>query len=370
MYNNVRSQTSFSRTLDNTAKMGAYYTDVSHCIDLGKKLRFPEGKEVSVLEPSIGDGEAVIALTGARANENIKIFGVELNEKSAKETKAKPEITECLEADFLEGVRIKNSVFSLCFGNPPYMEDDLNEDGKDRVERQFLEKVTNYLSKDGILVWVIPYRSFTEFSSMRFMMCHYDILAVYKFRESEYQKYHQVGIIARKVDGRSVIKPEVDENILRYELDNIPTLDSDAGEGFEVMPSSSEKVTLFCSKVFDTNEAFMRLTDWGSDEFFDDLNKIVNRNLTQEVYKVGDIGKPPIPLKKDSLYLLCTSGCGQGKSGSEEKNDIHLQRGIAEVIEESDIREDETGNATETVTSRTKVTMTIVEQSGRITELS
>ena len=369
MYNTVRNQTGFSRTLDNMAKMGAYYTDVSHCIDLGKKLRFPEGKEVCVLEPSIGDGEAVIALTGARANSNIKIFGVELNRESAKETKAKPEIEECLEADFLEGVRIKNSAFSLCFGNPPYMEDDLNETGKERVEKQFLEKVTNYLSKDGILVWVIPYRSFVEFSSMRYMMCHYDILAVYKFREDEYKKYHQVGIIARKIDGRSVLKPEVDEKIHQYEFNGVPVLSDDDGEGFEVMPSSAEKVTLFCGKVFDTNEAFKRLTDWGSDEFFDDLNKIANRNLTQEVYKVGDIGKPPIPLKKDSLYLLCTSGCGQGKSGSEEKNDIHLQRGVAEVIEESEYKEDDMGNVTETATSRTKVTMTIVEQSGKITEL-
>ena len=124
----IRQQSTFSRTMDNMVKMGAYYTDIEHCIDIGKQLKFPE-TEVSVLEPSIGDGSAVLAVTGKNetTHENVKIFGVELNEISAKECQENPLLEEVLEADFLEGVRIKNNVFSFVFGNPPYMEDDLDE---------------------------------------------------------------------------------------------------------------------------------------------------------------------------------------------------------------------------------------------------
>ena len=59
----IRQQSTFSRTMDNMEKMGAYYTDIEHCIDISKQLKFPE-TEVSVLEPSIGDGSAVLAVTG------------------------------------------------------------------------------------------------------------------------------------------------------------------------------------------------------------------------------------------------------------------------------------------------------------------
>ena len=84
---------------------------------------------------------------------------------------------------------------------------------------------------------------------------------------------------------------------------------------------------------------------------------------------MNNLGKPPIPLKKDSLYLLATSGSGQGLTGSEENSDLHLQRGVAEVIEESEYSTDEKGKEIEKVISRTKVSMTVVENDGKITVL-
>lgn len=370
MYQDIRSQTTFSRTVANTAKMGAYYTDVDHCIDIGKMLIFPD-EEVCCLEPSIGDAKAVMAVTGAKENPKVKIFGVELNGDVAKATKENPYIEECLEADFLEGVKIKNNAFSLCFGNPPYMEDDLADNGTERVERQFLDKVTNYLQKDGLLIWVIPYRSFIDSSSFRFFYNHYDILAVYRFREDEFRKFHQVVVIARKTDTKFALKQDVAAIEAKYSpLDSIPVLPNEPTERFIVKPSEADKITLFCKKEFDYKNAFEMLSLMGTDDRFDALNKFVDKNVSQEKYRVGDLGRPPIPPKKDSLYLMATTGCGQGIAGCEENHDIHLQRGVAEVVEESAVEKDEgSDKAIERVISRTKVTLTIIEQSGKITEL-
>ena len=67
MFNSTRARSArggFSRTVANEARLGAYYTDVSHCRSMSGLFKFPEGEKVCVLEPSIGDGAAAIAVTG------------------------------------------------------------------------------------------------------------------------------------------------------------------------------------------------------------------------------------------------------------------------------------------------------------------
>ena len=84
MENNIFRQSSFSRTIINEAKMGAYYTDAEHCRRIGRLLDFPE--EFIALEPSIGDGSA-IAATLEEATVLPKIYGVELNQNTYEEIK-------------------------------------------------------------------------------------------------------------------------------------------------------------------------------------------------------------------------------------------------------------------------------------------
>lgn len=349
--------------------MGAFYTDASHCKDLANYFNFSETEETTVLEPSIGDGTAVELVTKAKENSKIKIFGVELNGKVASQTKEKSTIEVCLEADFLEGVRIRNNAFAFCFGNPPYLEDDLTGGERERTEKQFLEKVTNYLIRDGLLCWIIPYHIFLDRSNFRFLVGHYDILNVLRFRESEYKKYKQVAIIARKVESRIYLRDELDKKMASYPLDSIPVLSDKAVATYEVPVIPKEQVTLFCSKVFDAEEAFKVLEDLGTSERFSDLRKYHDSRFTTPKFVVNNLGKPPIPLKKDSLYLLATSGSGQGLTGSEQTRDLHLQRGVAEVIEESTYVPNDDSSVVEKVVKRTKVTMTIIENDGKITVL-
>lgn len=86
----------------------------------------------------------------------------------------------------------------------------------------------------------------------------------------------------------------------------------------------------------------------------------------------GELKRPPIPLKKDSLYLLATSGYGQGLAGSEENKDLHLQRGISEIIETErltgeDIEcedEDNIKPGVLVVQTKTSISMSVIENDG------
>lgn len=80
----IHHESSFSRSLANHAKLGAYYTDVEHCMAMGRFLQFPKEDEVLCLEPSIGDGNAIKAVTGKREGDNIHIFGVDLSREAVE----------------------------------------------------------------------------------------------------------------------------------------------------------------------------------------------------------------------------------------------------------------------------------------------
>ena len=120
MYNTRLRGSGFSRTRYNEEKMGAYYTDRAHCVSISGLFKFPNTmeQEVCVLEPSIGDGSAVAAVCGMspmNAGGNIKVFGVELDKQVARETAKKGYVEECICADFTDGVKISNNVFSFVF---------------------------------------------------------------------------------------------------------------------------------------------------------------------------------------------------------------------------------------------------------------
>lgn len=361
---------SFSRTKENEAKMGAYYTDLAHCKDIGKLFRFPD-EEVCVLEPSIGDASAVITVTGAERNSNIKIFGVELNDATARSTKENPCVTALLQADFTNGVYIRKNCFSFAFGNPPYLaEKDENGEKNVRLERVFLDKIVNYLKIGGILVWVIPYNAFIEKSYLRMWMQDFETLAVYKFRGSEYAKYHQIVLVGRRTRTHSPLAPEIAAYYDQWHLSDVPELPSDLSPCIDVMPSYEKDVDLFATRQLDCDAALQYL----SKSISDDLCLAFDSNVSQKSYGEQKLGNPPIPLKKDSKYLLVTAGFTDGVVGSVATNDLHMMRGVANVVENihySDFDEEEAGNDsnTMTVTTSTQMEIRVLENNGTITLL-
>lgn len=364
------TSSSFSRIKENEAKMGAYYTDIAHCKDIRNLFVFPEDKEVCVLEPSIADGRAVIAVTGAEQNTNIKIFGVELNDVVAKNTKCNPYITDVLIADFTNEVIIRKNCFSFAFGNPPYLTEK-NESGDKniRLEKVFLDKIVNYLKIGAILVWVIPYHAFCESSYLRMWMRDFDTEAIYKFREPEYSKYHQIVIVGRKVHRRVNLNNQVEAFTQHWNLGSLQELPNNLLPHILVYPSSESDVDIFTTKIFDENAAYHYLEQG----IPDDIKKAFDKRAAQKQYSGGKLKQPPIALKKDLKYLLVTSGFSDGIIGSDVTDDTHMMRGVANVTEHtycSDSGEDECAKPTTvTITSSTEAELRIIENDGTITLL-
>jgi hypothetical protein len=275
-----------------------------------------------------------------------------------------PDIEKILCADFLNGVKISHSVFSLCFSNPPYGTDYQSGTGL-RIERLFLEKLTNYIKSEGVLVYVIPYSVFSEESFLKIWCARYRTFGVYRFHEREFQKYKQVVAFGIKKVGLGYLRKEFEELYESvHKLDTIPLLPTEYDSSkIKIKPSSSENIEYFSTKDFNLTEARNNL-------FRSSLYKMSSSKLSQTEYSSCSLSSPPIKLKKDLMYLLAVSGGGEGMAGSEENGDLHLQRGNVKVVERSIAEQSDDGEVLyERVTSSSSISMTILENNGKITRL-
>lgn len=352
---NISKQNSFSRVLHNEAKLGAYYTDVEHARRIGRLFAWPD-EEVCILEPSIGNGAAVLACTSAC--ENRRVYGVELNTDTYEnELRYNTEIY-AIHADFLNGVKISNGAFSFCFANPPY---GINDEGE-RLERLFIEKMHAYISKQGLIALVVPYQTATDEGFLKPFFRRFTPLRVYKFDDDEYEKYHQIVIVAQK---NSIFTNPAGAYERFYasisNLSQIPCLpkeDEDV-EQFEVRPSADEKIQYFATLVFDADKAAGDLHSTG-------LYKVLGDRGFPKAYESIAIGRPPVPLSKDNSYLMAICGAGQGLAGSEKTKDLHLQRGTVKTVVDRDIRFLPDGSNELVETTHSKVSLVTVENSGKI----
>lgn len=356
---NVSKQNSFSRTIYNEAKLGAYYTDVSHARRIGWLFQWPD-EEVCVLEPSIGDGKAVLAATSGCAKR--RIYGVELNADTfANDLRDNPEIY-AINADFLSGVKISNGCFSFCFANPPY---GINDEGE-RLERLFIEKMHSYISSMGILALVIPYQCLAdEKKFLKPFFRRFTPMRIYKFDDGEYAKYHQIVVIAQKNTNFSY-PPAAYERFLNIvqDLDTIPYLpkDEETVEKIEVLASSDERIQYFTTLKFDADAAIHGLRS-------SCIYKVLGDRGFPKEYESLSLGRPPVPLSKDNSYLMAICGAGQGKAGSLETKDLHLQRGVVKTVTDREIRKLPDGGSELIETTHSKMSLITVENDGRITVL-
>lgn len=346
-------ESNFSRTMYNIQKAGAYYTDLLHCSRLAQMFDWPE-EEVSILEPSAGNGAAVIEVTKKCTNR--KIFTVELMRDAVKELKNNANIYEALCCDFMS-TKISHKAFSFCFSNPPYL------DNEGRMEISFLKRIEKYLTVDAVLVYVIPMHVATSLDFLEIYLSCFEPLYEFRFSEEEYSKFKQVVFIGRKKE----INVDVQRDILqsyaerkKEEFEELPSVWTN--EKIKVFPSLEKKITFFTAIKFDEEVAFEDLKK--TNPHVRNLKK-----LSIEPYKEDQIGRPPTMPNKNVLYLLSTLGCGSGRTGSAENMDEHLQRGHARVEERKFEELDDKGQIVEVTQKSTKITVTILEQSGKFSIL-
>lgn len=351
-------QSNFSRTLWNDAKLGAYYTDPYHCKRIGRMFRFPN--ETSVIEPAIGDATAVQALLeeSEKGNGNIYIFGVELNVNTYDLVKDK--IPYCLNADFINGVRITNKAFTFCFSNPPY--GTYGDHGNERLETKFVEKIYNYMLPGGYLVLVVSYPTMQIESFYRCLLSGFSFEAIFKFDDKEYAKYKQLVFIGKRRSSRGVLRSELEEFLKNVNLDTIPYLPSfkeDIPVVYEVPESLEKGVEQFTAREFNPENI-------GSSLKSSSLFTVLENKTFQKPFQSIQLGSPPLPLKKDLLYLCAVSGGGQGLAGSEKERDLHLQRGVVKKVETSSIECNESESYVEVLRTGSSITLNIIDNTGNV----
>lgn len=349
-------ESAFFQSMKNVQKLGAFYTDVGHCQRIGNLFDFGQAEEICVLEPSIGDGAAVRAVTNDR--ENCRIFGVEIQRETYQGLLENEQIHYKLNQDFLRGVKISRGVFSFCFMNPPYGEE---RDCKKRLEQLFIEKAAGYLKTGAYMALVIPHYVFKEDTFLSSLLSRFELCAYYRFDDKEYEKFKQVCVILKKKRGAVAGYLRSDKERIQKEIfyvENFPYLpgQNEEVERLEVLPSKDSDVQFFTSLDFDP-EAAAQVLD--KSNLYHELEK-----MFQKKYRGCDLENPVMPVSNDTAYLLAAIGGGQGYAGSEADRTLHLQRGTAERIEEESVGDKQIVN-----TSYTKVKLTILEESGKITVL-
>lgn len=361
MSNFITKENSFSRSLDNVAKMGAYYTDKDHCRRIGMLFNFDAADEICVLEPSIGDASAVKAVLGKKKDDNKKIFGVELNTLTYEEhLKANEDISYCLNADFLSGVKISHAVFSFCFANPPYGE---SKDMRERYEKLFLEKLIPYMKVGAYIAYVIPSYVFAEERFLRLFLSKFDFISSYRFDDKVYQQFKQIVVIGRKKGSFGYLKSAYEELfLLASKVDEMPYLPTEEVEKEKqlVVSTSFEKdMTYFAQKNFDKAAALDELKN-------SSLTSVISLGFPKK-YRGTCLSNPVLPLKKDLAYLCAVTGGGEGLTGSEEDGDLHLQRGVAKIERTSEVKKLPSGEYVEIENSHTVIKLNIISNDQLIT---
>lgn len=361
MSNVITKENSFSRSLDNVAKMGAYYTDRDHCRRIGMLFDFDSAPEMCVLEPSIGDASAVKAVLGKRQGDNKKLFGVELNTQTYEEhLKADADISYCLNADFLSGVKISHAAFSFCFANPPYGE---SKDTKERYEKMFLEKLMPYLKVGAYIAYVIPSYVFTEERFLRLFLSKFDFVSVYRFDDNVYKQFKQVVVIGKKKGSFGYLKSVYEELfLLANKVDEMPCLpkeETEVEQKLIVQCSYEKDIVYFAPKNFDKAAAMDELKN-------SSLTSVISLGFPKR-YSGTCLNNPVLPLKKDLAYLCAVTGGGEGLTGTEEEGDLHLQRGVAKIERTSEIKKLPNGEYVEIENSHTVIKLNIISNDQLIT---
>lgn len=352
----VEKGSTFSRTMSNIGKLGAYYTDVNMCQRIGHLIKWSE--EVNIIEPSIGDASAISAVVGEN-NEGANVYGVELNEESYNALRRQMEEgTTCvkylLKADFLHGVKISQKSFSFCFANPPYGD---AEPGL-RYEQAFEEKLFSYLKKGSLLVYVIPFYMLTDSRFVKSFYARYFPTGIYKFDDEVYRLFKQIVIFAYRREAIGYLKDDLEKWLLRYEsVENIPYLPdiNEDVEKYEVPTSQNEQVQYFTTLRFDA-EAFRGALKKTT------LLMRVGENGCVKRYTPIMAGSPPLPLTKETSHMLGVCGAGSGIAGNEDEGTLHLQRGVVDNITTTNIEVDEeTGKSKLIETSSSATSLHIID---------
>jgi hypothetical protein len=154
---------------------------------------------VRLFDPCAGAGEALAQVAGilrTRTAHEVQTWGVEINPRRAAE--AAERLDHVVPSPFeVVGWKPKRwGVASLLWLNPPY--DFSASTSFRRMETFFLEKATPALEPGGLLVYLVPPAAL-DWQGLRTLWQWYEDLSIYRFPDEEYDRFHQVVILGKRL---------------------------------------------------------------------------------------------------------------------------------------------------------------------------
>lgn len=320
-YGEVTHQNTFSRVVYNQASMGGgsdneCFTNPKIMKSLRGLLRAPvdeDGNELpsTWFDITCGDLRSLGCLADVSNHPQRTLFGCEARADIARKAvgyfpQFKKNILNC---DSAAELKMQNASISVGGLNPPYGSVELNTGKTVRQERRFLEKITPYIMKGGILVWIIPHRVFSELGYLGYLKSAYEILGVWKTvgLTDWFSHMSPVAIIARRQVSCRLSNDELAEVQKRYiKYDDLPDLPAEGSvpmeERFEYPSFDEKNIQLFQTSRFDEHEVFTAFAEQDS-ERPDLLSTRVFKTCLVPEHRNEELCPSPIPLKGSHKVL-------------------------------------------------------------------
>ena len=298
-------------------KMGHYPTPDSVSKRIRGFLQFPHSREVTLLDPCCGEGQALAIV--AEESDYAHTFGIELDRARANAAKKR---LETVVTGGYEEVELSPEGFSLLLLNPPYD----NQEGE-RKEYVFLRDLLTALPSGGVLVYIIPQERLNQ-SVAEFLSANFTDVRVYRFPDPEYEAFGQIVIFAKRSAWSSDTKTTENE-LLKIRGMDLPSLPDHTWTRYPLPTIKKARIRLRdrkpedLSKMADTSPLKERLS-----------TLLDPPSLKTEL-------QPPIPPHQGHLGLLLAAGWLNGKVGEGEQAHVVAGRPEKHIVERTSIEGDE-----------------------------
>ncbi|MFF8391790.1 DUF6094 domain-containing protein, partial [Cellulosimicrobium funkei] len=319
-------------------------------------------------DSNCGEGKILHQLAQPFQNDNCKIttYGIETNTQRA--LKAQEILQHCINAP-IESMIIQNEAVLLLFLNPSNSMNIREDDSSDQKEWNDLYRNTRYLSKRGIMIYIIPSYRFADNQIAQFLASHFFDVGIMRFLDEDYDDYNHCIFIGRKKSGKD---KEVNKDLYKFLLQmeskvfvqtkvNSIAHIIRANKKWEV-PAGIQELKTFYTKLGNKSDFVEGIKN--SKVFTAFINRTKPRQLV-----IG--GDPILPLNQGQLSLLMASGAINGEIG--EGDNYHLVQGIEVVskVVESEVKNHDNGGKTTITKTKTKrdVSVKLISPKGVIKKL-
>jgi hypothetical protein len=250
--------------------IGGYFPTPRHLIPRIAPLvsaHLSDEARVSYLDPCAGDGEAILALLKLTCkSKNYELFACEMESSrfEALQT-ACSQVSYALRKDLIEGDAFcatfkRESGISLLYLNPPYDFDRVHG----RLENKFLQRFTETLAYQGVLLFVVPYYALK--SSAQELATHYDNVSCFKFPDKDFATFKQVVLFATRVEQRLQPNVAIQAQVERYAAgEDLRELPYFGAKPLAVLPSTdrySHGLSNWAQRPVDVAGLLKKITPW------------------------------------------------------------------------------------------------------------